>query len=422
MSQGNSRREVVVLSAAALGAVSLGAAPAPSKRLYAYVGRQTVGVPGAGPAGMGLGGGGGITVFSVNMADGSLTEVSRTGPEHTDLSSDGMCISDDSRFLYTVIETASLGGKRGSGGGVAAFATNRADGSLTHLNTQPSMGSNPVGVIIDRTNSRVLVANHGDVTSVATVVKRNGVPVVDTRTDDATVALFPVRPDGSLEPACDVSVFPRRQPGDDGKNPAAHQVVFDRSQRWAIASDNGADHLYVYPFNPRTRTLVGKAFATPAGRAPRHFALHPRAPFFFITNEREASVSSFHLDSRTGVVSPVQTSPTTLAGYSGPKVSPSDIRIHPNGKFLYAANRGDDSIAILGLDETTGRMALLDTVKTGGRNPREMGFEPSGRYFYVCNIQSGDVTTFTVDGNTGALTRGPQVKLERPGVIHFAAL
>lgn len=410
------------MSAAAFAAPSLGAAQAPSKRLYAYVGRRTVGGPAPGAAGMGAGGGGGITVFSVNMADGSLTEVSRTGADQDDLNCDGMCISDDYRLLYSVIQTPSLGGKRGAGGGVAAFAINRETGALTHLNTQPSMGSNPVGVIIDKTNSRVLVANHGEVFNVATVVKRNGVPVVEPRSDDATIALFPVKADGSLEPACDVSVYARRPIGEEGRSPAAHQVIFDRAQRWAIASDNGYDHLYVYPFNPRTRTLEGKAFATPPGKAPRHFAFHPRAPFFFITNEQEASVSSFHFDSNTGQVSPVQTVATTPNGYSGPRVSPSNIAIHPNGKFVYAANRGDDSIAILAIDEKTGRMTLVDTVKCGGRNPREMGFEPSGKYLYVCNVQSGDVTTFSADANTGALTRGPQAKVERAGVIHFAAL
>ena len=89
-----------------------------------------------------------------------------------------------------------------------AFAINRENGSLKHLNTQPSMGANPTAVIIDKTNSRVLVANHGAVATIATVTKRNGVPVIESPTDDGTVALFPVKPDGSLEPACDVSVFP----------------------------------------------------------------------------------------------------------------------------------------------------------------------------------------------------------------------
>jgi hypothetical protein len=85
------------------------------------------------------------------------------------------------------------------------------------------MGANPVGVIIDKTDSRVLVANHGAVATIATVVRRNGVPVVESLTDDATVALYPVRPDGSLEPACDVSVFARR--------PASEPVPVPRHTR-----------------------------------------------------------------------------------------------------------------------------------------------------------------------------------------------
>jgi 6-phosphogluconolactonase (cycloisomerase 2 family) len=284
------------------------------------------------------------------------------------------------------------------------------------------MGANPVGVVIDKTNSRVLVANHGAVAFVSTVTKRNGVPVVETVTDEATIALFPVKPDGSLEPASDVHVFAKRPPSEAGTPPAAHQVKFDRTERWAIASDNGSDHIYVYPFNPQARTLEGKSFPTPPGKAPRHIVVHPGAAYFFITNEREASVSSFQFDSNTGEVRAVQTSATIPQGYAGPRVSPSNIAMHPNGKFIYAANRGDDSLAIFAIDEGSGRMTPVNTVKYGGRGPREMNFEPSGRYLYVCNPQSGDVTTLVADANTGMLTQGPRTVVERPGVIHFAVL
>ena len=412
-----SRREFIAITGAALAgaAADLSAFQTTGRRVYAYVGSRTRG------PGFGIGGGGGVTVFSVNMADGSLTEVSRTGPEHDDLNCDGMCISADARFLYAVIQTPAFG-RPGGGGGISAFAITRQNGSLTHLNTLPSMGANPVGVIIDRTNSRVLVANHGAVAFVSTITKRDGVPVVETVTDDATIALFPVRPDGSLEQASDVHVFARRPPVESGRDAAAHQVIFDRTQRWAIASDNGRDHIYVYPFNPRSQMLEGRAFPTPPGRAPRHLIFHPGAPYFFITNEREASVSSFHFDSDTGEVRAVQTGATIPEGYSGPRVSPSNIAMHPNGKFLYAANRGDDSIAIFAIDEGSGRMTPVNTVKCGGRGTREMNFEPSGRYFYVCNAQSSDVTMFVADATTGMLTQGPKLAIERPGVIHFATL
>ena len=427
MSIDKSRREFLALSAATLAAASL-AAQTPERRLFAYVGRRTSGgFAGAGRGAPGGGasaapGGGGVTVFRVNMSDGSLTEVSKTGPEVDDLNCDGMCVSADGRLLYAVNQVPALGGKPGAGGGVVAFAINRQDGSLKHLNTQPSMGAMPTGVVIDKTNSRVLVANHGAVATIATVVKRNGVPVVEGLTDDGTVSMYPVRADGSLEPACDVSVFTRRPSSEPGPGAAAHQVLFDRTQRWAIASDNGYDHLYVYRFSPTSRTLEGKAYPTPTGKAPRHFAIHPRAPYVFFTNEREASVSSYFFDSKTGEPRAVQTIATTPEGYSGPRVAPSNIQIHPNGRFVYAQNRGDDSIAILGVDEATGRMSFLGTVKTGGRGPREMNFEPSGKFLYVCNQQSGDVTTFIVDGDRGRITQGPRVDLAQAGVVSFVLI
>ena len=420
MEQETSRRGFLGTSAIALAAARLNAfQQRPTDgRLFAYVGRHTTGGFNGPP-----GKGGGITAFRVNTADGSLTEVSKTGPDLDDLNSDGMCVSKDGRFLYTISVTPSLGGKAGAGGGVAAFAINREDGSLKHLNTLQSMGANPTAVIIDKTNSRVVVANHGAVNKIVLIKKVNGVPVIENPTDDATVSLYPVNPDGSLEPACDVSVFAQRPLSDtSGPGAACHSVIFDRTQRWIIASDNGYDHIYVYPFVPGSRKLEGKSFATPPGRAPRHFAVHSRAPYFFMTNEREASVSSFHFDSNNGEVSPVQTIATVPEGYTGPRVAPSDIRIHPNAKFVYSANRGDDSIAVFAIDEGTGRLNRVEVVKTGGQGPREMNIEPSGRFLFVCNLQSNDVVTFALDGNTGKMTQVAKLGVLQAAVVDFVTL
>ena len=415
-----SRRGFLGTSAIALTAASLRAyqPKAAEGRVFAYVGRHTNGGFNGPP-----GKGGGINVFRLNMADGSLTEVSKTGAEQDDLNSDGMCVSADGRFLYTINVTPNLGGKPGAGGGVAAFAINRADGSLQHLNTLPSMGANPTAVMIDKTNSRVIVANHGAVNKVVLIKKANGVPYIENPTDDGTVALYPVKADGSLEPACDVSVFEQRPLSDtSGPGAACHSVIFDRTKRWIIASDNGYDHIYVYPFDPASRKLEGKSFATPAGRAPRHFAVHPRTPYFFMTNEREASVSSFSFDSATGEVRPIQTIATIADGYSGPRVSPTDIRIHPNAKFVYSANRGDDSVAVLAIDEATGRMTRVEVVKTGGTGPREINIEPSGKFLFVCNLQSNDVVTFALDGDTGKMTQVAKLSVPQAAVIDFATL
>jgi 6-phosphogluconolactonase len=418
MNNATTRRGFLGISGAGLAARQLrGFQRVPSGgRLFAYVGRHTSGF-------FGTGNGGGITVFRVNMSDGSLMEVSKTGPELDSLNSDGMCTSADGRFLYSVILTPALSGKPGVGGGIVAFAISREDGTLKHLNTQPSMGANPASVIIDKTNSRVVVGNHGALNKIVLINKKNGVAVIEAPTDDATVALFPVRADGSLEPACDVSVFAHRPLSDtSGPGAACHAVTFDRTERWIIASDNGFDHIYVYPFRSDSRKLEGKSFPTPPGRAPRHLVVHPSAPYFFMTNEREASVSSFHFDSDHGRVQPVETIATVPDGYTGPRVAPSNIRMHPNGKFIYSANRGDDSIALFAIDEGTGRMSRVDVVKTGGQGPREMNIEPSGKFLFVCNLQSNDVVTFALDGDTGRMNQSAKLSVPQAAVIDFATL
>jgi 6-phosphogluconolactonase len=412
----SSRRDFFALTGAALaGAAALDAYQTP-KKLYAYVSSWTKGPFGAG-------GGGGISVFTVNMSDGSLTQVSRTGQEFDGLNGGNLCITADGRFLYCTHEAPNLNGKAGAGGGVHAFSIDRNTGSLTHLNMQPSMGVNPCFIIVDKTGSRVLVANHGDLVKAVKVVKRNGVPVIENSTDDGTVAMFAVQPDGSLEPACDVAVFEPRPITDPGAGAAAHSVNFDRTGRYVVACDVGANHIYVFPFDPSSRTLAGKSFPTPGDKAPRHSVFHPRAPYFFITNEREASLSSFHFDSNTGEVSFVQTVPTIPAGYSGPRVSPADIRMHPNGKFVYGSDRGDNSIAIFKIDEATGQMSSVDIVKTGGANPREFGFEPSGKFLFVGNLDSNQVVTFAVDPDTGKMTpTGAKAEVPKPACMHFVAL
>jgi 6-phosphogluconolactonase len=415
-----SRRDFFALSGVGLaGATIAPAFPAPQGKLYAYVSSWTKGPGGAGD-------GGGISVFTVNMNDGSLTQVSRTGPEFDSLNGGNLCISPDGQYLYATNERNNLGGKQGAGGGVLAFAINPDDGSLKHLNTQPSMGVDPCFIVSDRTGSRVLVANHGRGNSVVRVTKNNGVPEIEDLYDDGTVAMFVVKPDGSLEPACDVAVFERTHGLDpvSQSNAHAHSVNFDPRSHFAIACDVGADHIYVYRVDPGSRTLAhGKSFATPPGKAPRHSAIHPRLPYFFITNERESSLSSFHFDSKTGEVRPIQTVATVPDGYSGPHNAPADIRLHPNGKFVYGSNRGQDSIAIFKIDETTGQMIPVDIVKTLGMNPREFNFEPSGRYLFVGNLDSNQIVTFAVDPDSGKMTpTGARADLSRPACVHFAVL
>lgn len=412
-----SRRDLLSVPGVALaGRTALSAYQPSPKKLYAYVSSWTKGP-------FGVGGGGGITAFTVNRSDGSLTQVFKTGPEFDGLNGGNLCISANGRFLYCTQEVPNLNGKAGAGGGVHAFAINQENGSLTHLNTQPSMGVNPCFIIIDRTGNRVLVANHGDLVKAVRVAKRNGVPVIENPTDDGTVAMFVVKSDGSLEPACDVAVFERRPLTEPGSGAAAHSVNFDNTGRWVVACDVGTDHIYVYRFDPASRTLgTGKSFRTPPGRAPRHSAFHAHLPYFFITNERESILTSFRFDSKTGDVRSIETIPTIPADFKE-RNSLSDIRIHPNGKFVYASNRGHDSLVIVRIEEETGKMIPVDIVSTLGGNPREFDFEPSGRFLYVGNQTTNQMVTFAVDPDTGKMTpSGAKMEIPKPSCVKFLML
>src|SRR5206468_956318 len=114
---------------------------------------------------------------------------------------------------------------------------------------------------------------------------------------------FPVKADGSLEPASDVSVYDRKPVDQPGPGPCAHGITFDNTGRWLIATDNGLDNIYVFAFDPHSRTFgARKKFPTPRGRAPRHIAFHPTQPYFYVSNERMNVTSAFRLDQQTGDV------------------------------------------------------------------------------------------------------------------------
>ncbi|AXG82189.1 lactonase family protein [Streptomyces paludis] len=421
-------------------------AGAAGRRLFAYVGFGTEDWNG-GPTG------GGIKVFRVNMTDGSLSPVSETGPDVADMNCDGICTSADGRFVYGTNRTTAQHSIPGYGGGVYAFRVNSADGSLKHTETVHSMGANPSAVLVDSTNSRLIASNRGAINRVTLIAQKRGKWVIERPTDDATVTLFPLGADRSIGDPLDVATFPegmvpgseQLRPQDLGatsmvqNGPACHGMALDSTERWLIATDNGYDHIYVYPHGPRSRRLTGKAYPVAAGSGPRHVATHPKAPFFFVTNEWSPSISAFQLNERTGAVRHIQTigvsadnlNPGTYDGsvfaYDGP--SPSDIRVHPNGRFVYASTRrihsaqgGSDTITSYAFDQGTGRLKLVDEIETGGKMQREFNIEPSGTFLFACNQNSNNVTTFALDGRTGKMRQVATTHVPRATVISFASL
>jgi 6-phosphogluconolactonase len=304
-----------------------------------------------------------------------------------------LALSQSGAFLYLC--------NTGTPGGVSAFAVNRKSGALRLLNHQRSEGRGPSHIALDATDSFVLNANYG-----------GGFLEIHAREPDGSLGnqtAF-VRHTGS-------SVHPERQ-----TKPYAHWFNVDPSNRYALAIDLGTDRIVVYRFDAKTGTLQPNDpphFSVKAGSGPRHLAWHPNKQYAYVIQELTNEIITFAWDASKGTLQALQTVPTLPKEFSG-RSTAAEIAVHANGKFLYASNRGHDSIATYAIANASGELTLLDHVNAGGKTPRYFTFDPSNRWLIVTNQDSGDIVTFAVDENTGRLTpHGKAQKLTKPMGIVF---
>ena len=187
--------------------------------------------------------------------------------------------------------------------------------------------------------------------------------------------------------------------------PHAHQIVTDPANRFALVCDLGLDQILVYRFAPARATLTPNdpPFASVApGSGPRHLVFHPNGKFVFVLNEMAASVTVFQWDSALGKLSEVETVATLPEGFSGTR-SAAELAMHPSGRFLFASNRGHDSVAVLAVDASSGRLRLLQHQPTQGKEPRFIGLDLSGRWLFAANQTSGNIVVFPFDPAAGKL-------------------
>jgi 6-phosphogluconolactonase len=306
------------------------------------------------------------------------------------------------RFLYAVNEVGNYKGP--NSGGVSAFSIDRATGKLTFLNEVPSRGADPCYITVDRTGKYVMVANY----------------------TGGSLAVFPVLADGKLGEA---SAFvqhtghgtnPTRQEG-----PHAHSIDLSPDNRFAMVDDLGLDELLVYKFDSAKGSL---ALNDPpftklaAGSGPRHFVLRPDGKFAYVVSEMRHSVTAFSNDAAGGRLQVLQTVTTLPKDFTG-RNDDAEIAVHPSGKFLYASNRGDDSIAIYTIDQSKGTLALVGIVHTGGKEPRSFEIDPTGVLLFAENQKSDNIVIFRIDQKTGQLTPTGQVlEVGSPVCLKFVAV
>ncbi|RLU89124.1 hypothetical protein CTZ27_22000 [Streptomyces griseocarneus] len=312
-------------------------------------------------------GGAGLTVAEVDPRTGGLTAVHSTDAV---VNPSFLALSPGADVLYAVSETDE--------GAAAAFSL--ADPARPALLGEPVpvRGEGPTHLVC--VGAHLFTANYGS----------------------GSVSALPVRTGGGL--GAPSAVLPHRGSGpvaERQQGPHAHAVVPDPAQRRLLAVDLGTDSVRIYALDtvtglPRPH---GETRLRP-GTGPRHLAFHPRGDRAYVLNELDSTVVVCDWDAGEGVLTPGKETRVAVPGT--PAVNyPSEPVVSADGRFLWVANRGHDSITTLALDASGGILGTQGSTPCGGHWPRDLTLHPDGRHLYAANERSGDVTWFTVDPGTG---------------------
>ena len=371
------RRHLMVIGATGLmlPAAAAGAAGS-SNTTFVYVGSYTKDPPGGGsnnPVG--------LSVFKFDPTTGALSPVQQVKSANPSF----VALDPARRFLYVINEINDYQGQKL--GSVEAYAIDPATGMLTLLNRQSVGGPIPAHLAVDPSGRHLVVGNYIGGNFVA----------------------LPIEADGRLGPVSgeikDSGTGPNKQ---RQEAPHPHSVVFDPAGRYIAAADLGIDKVLTFHLNDGGLALVGEAPATP-GAGPRHLVFSLNGRLLYVVNELNATVAAYPYDPANGQIGKeLQTISTEPAGYAGPH-STAEIAVHPSGKFLYASNRGYNSIIGYRIDPATGLLSVIGHATQGVNFPRNFVIDPSGKWLYVANQKGDTIVQFEIIPETGELKPTGQV-------------
>ncbi len=319
----------------------------------------------------------GIYRYRMNLAIGKLTHSN----SFKSVNPSFLAIDRSKRYLYAVNEVSHYAGK--ASGGVSAFAIDPVSSNLRLLNEQATQGADPCHLTIDRRTRTLLVANY----------------------TGGSIAVLPVRSDGTLAPSIDLEQHEGSSVKEQQKGPHAHCIILDRFERHALAADLGIDKVMIYRFDASTGKLSPAQqpwVELQAGAGPRHLTFHPNGKYVYVINELDSTLTVLKYNEISGTLSQIETVSTLPSDFSGMSYC-ADVHVSPSGKFLYGSNRGHDSIVVFEIDRRTGKLKLIEHVSTEGKWPRNFTLDPTGTFLLVANQRSDNIVTFSVDSHTGRL-------------------
>jgi 6-phosphogluconolactonase len=338
----------------------------------------------------------GIYLFKMNSQSGGIDSVRVT--ENIDNPS-YLTIDRNNNYLYAVSEVSDY--DENKSGSVSAFKINIKSKELIFINTVSSGGAHPCYVTIDAHSNFVLAANY----------------------TGGNICVLPIDENFGLKKASDIaqhsgsSVNEKRQ-----SSPHAHSVYLGPENKFAYAVDLGIDKINIFQFNSENGKLIQNDppfFKADPGSGPRHMAFHPDKGFAYLINELDNKIIALKIDKQNGGLKKIESYPTLPKNFEGTSYC-SDIHIHPNGKYLYGSNRGDNSIVIFEIDKSTGKLNLIGHESTRGDWPRNFVIDPSGTFLLAANQKSNNITVFKIDVSSGSLTyTGISESLPSPVCLKF---
>jgi 6-phosphogluconolactonase len=214
------------------------------------------------------------------------------------------------------------------------------------------------------------------------------------------------------------SVHPVRQ-----TKPYAHWFRTDPTNKFGLVADLGMDKIMVYRFDERTGKLTPNDppfTKVEGGMGPRHLVFHPNGKWVYGIAEIANQVMAFNWDAKKGTLTQMQSVKTLADGFTDPSTA-AEIAIRHDGRFLYASNRGEDSIVAYSIDPSSGQLTFKARTPSRGKVPRYFTFDPTNKWLIVSNQDGANVSVFSVDARSGELAaRGEPVSIVKPMAVVFA--
>jgi len=356
---------IVCASALLFVAVSTACAHAPAQVAYLSI---------AGPGHLG--------VYDIDPSDGQLS-LKQTVEVGGDAAPGAMAVSPDGRVLYVSLRRRLE---------VAAFNIDPDTGKLTHLATSPIDG-NAVYLAIDRTGRFIFAAYYGE-----------GKVTVHRLDEQGRVIAGPVQ-----------NIATDRH---------AHAIEVDDANRFVFVPHTGPSAIYQFRFDAATGRLASNDppfIVAPNTAGPRHFRFHPTLNRAYAVNELDSTVTVYHFDHDRGTLRELQNLPTLPEDFSERNTC-AEIYLRPDARFLYASNRGHDSIAVYRMDAQTGELTFIERAATE-KTPRSFTLDVTGRFLYAAGQDSGKVAAYHIDPDTGRLTRTATYEVgENPSWVQIVPL